>query len=303
MSRAKLQIATGKYTGDAGAAKPVTVGFKPDLILVKRGDATAPTTIKMPGDLTHNISTELYLQSAALTTAILHPTETGFLVGISGFVNTASAVYYWLAIKAPKSFMFGGGYQGSGAIASITDAQMLFTPDFLWTMCTTHAVGFATFKQGNAADDGARFSGLAAGASLVTAMTPGGFDLSASADVNSASYRYLYTAFKHHPDCITSGEYIGTGEGMDVALPFRPDALIVRNIDAAVGGIIYTSGMQTDGVGAAKMGAATTLGGITITDAGFSVTGLTELSGLGNRHKYFAFKAGSFSERLARVAA
>lgn len=302
MSRATLSIATGKYTGDSGAAKTITVGFKPDLILVKRGDATAAATIKMPGDLTHDTSTEFYLQGAALTNSILHATETGFVVGTSGFANTAGAAYYWLAIKAPKSFMFGGGYQGSGAPKSVTDAQMLFTPDFLWAMCTTHAVGYATFKQGNSADDGARLSALIAGASLVTGMISGGFNVSASADVNSASYRYLYTAFKHHPDCITSGEYIGTGAGRDVALAFRPDVLIVRNIDAAVGGIFYTSGMQTDGVGAAKMGNSTTLGGITLTDAGFSVTGLTELSGSGNRHKYFAFKAGSFSERLNRSA-
>jgi hypothetical protein len=94
-------FAVGSYTGNGTSQNITSVGFKPDLVWVKR--STNVRGAFRPSSLLGN-STQVFLNVANITNAITGFISNGFSVGNAGEVNTSGGIYRYAAWKATYSF-------------------------------------------------------------------------------------------------------------------------------------------------------------------------------------------------------
>ena len=213
---ARANVATGSYTTTASpAAQSVTVGFQPDVVIVKGGSQTMVIrTSTMTGDATKDLGAT----SALFTNAITAFTSTGFTIGTNAKVNTASTTYYWVAFRASPGEVLVGSYTGDGNDSrNITGLGL--TPHIVFIMSA--GASAAVFKsQGMGGDSAEQFdAGTTLGvANLIQSLTlvSQSFQIGNDARVNTAGTVYHYVAWQVITGKTDSTWYTGTGAAKTV---------------------------------------------------------------------------------------
>ena len=97
---AQVQVLSGQYTGNNAAARPIAVGFQPDVVIVKAVTAAGAAVIRTS---TMNAG-EAYdwenYGGGPYTTSIQSLDANGFTVGTHATVNLNPVVYHWIAFRA-----------------------------------------------------------------------------------------------------------------------------------------------------------------------------------------------------------
>ena len=237
----------GSYTGNGSSQGITSVGFQPDLVVVKRSAASSVGGVwrssAMSGTNSNYFSATAQLASGGIEAL----TSTGFTVGSNADVNASSATYYFFAFKEVSGFMDVGTYTGNAtdnrAINSSVDAGLTFEPNFVWTKHSSGAtVAVASITQ-HYGDRSVLFTDSASAANNIQELrSAGGFEVGTAANVNSSAVVYYYAAFGgavarsagSGSFNMTNGSYTGTGTGFSVTgLGFAPDLVIIKHNDQA----------------------------------------------------------------------
>lgn len=240
----------GSYTGNGTSQSLTSVGFQPDLVMVKRSGATQGVwkSSSMAGTASNYFDNVNELASGGITSL----DATGFSVGNNAAVNTASNTYYFVAFKEVSGFMDVGTYTGNATdnrtITSANDAGLTFNPDFLWVKAAnpgTAVPGVFSIRE-HYADRSSLFTDAASAANNIQTLktSGGGFEVGTTANANGSAVTYHYAAFAGASSQIrppgtgdfymNSGSYTGTGAGFSITgLGFAPDLVMIKHDDQA----------------------------------------------------------------------
>lgn len=232
-------MAQGSYTGSGATRSIASVGFAPDLVLIKDNAANyAVFRIRqMAGDTTAYLAAG----TADFAGGITSLNSNGFSLGTSTITNTNGNTYHWQAFGNAYESDTGTGatdfatgvYYGNGIDARVI-ADMPFQPDLVATKrnATTAAV-FRTSAQSG--DLTSSFAATAESANMFEALSTNGFQLGTNAAVNTSGSLYRWFAFKTGTN-FSVGSYTGTGSsGLQVSAPFWSDLIWVKRSTAVAG--------------------------------------------------------------------
>lgn len=207
------EMALGSYTGN-GTTQDIAVGFQPDYIIVMAETAqlavhrssALPGTIN-GGNLTTNRS-YVFSGHFSFTGGITAILSTGFRVGSSGRVNSASNKYHYIAWKEIPGTMDVGAYAGDGNDnRNITGVG--FEPEWVIVKSNYSSGGGNTEPNSNnagthhsqslgaATDKSLVFTGFASFTNGIQALLPDGFQVGNHERVNKSEIErwYFYAAF------------------------------------------------------------------------------------------------------------
>ena len=116
------RLAIGSYAGDGVDNRSITVGFRPDYLIVLSSQAYQPVQrfLDQVGDASFT-----FADGATLTNEIQSFAGNGFTVGNADEVNKASTNYYYVAWKIINGRIQTGSYAGNAA-----DNRAITTPAF-----------------------------------------------------------------------------------------------------------------------------------------------------------------------------
>lgn len=293
-----LQITTGRYTG-SGSATAVSVGFQPDLVIIKGNGAHPIFRIASNiGDDTAYLSINL----GNLTGAITGLTATGFNIGTDGTVNTAATTYYWIAIKgyAAEQYFYTGKYAGNGSAGTnLTTTGISFTPNFVNIKRNNTITGQVRFDS-EVGDLSGAFTGSHT-TNIIQAFIANGFKLGSSTGTNASGGLYQFFSMKNLKGVFASGSYVGNGSIQSVSgIGFTPTVVFLKDITGAnTGGMRIANMTTTTSYLVSNGNSQSTL--ITSLDSdGFSLGASASGNANGNTYAYFAMKSGNFNVPLNR---
>ncbi|MFA6417327.1 MAG: hypothetical protein WCW61_04000 [Patescibacteria group bacterium] len=267
----------GSYTG-TGAAKAVTVGFQPDLVMVKQSTAVAANwrSSAMPAN-----AGQYFMATTQNTAGALYTTldATGFSVGTT---NSASAgIYYFAAFKSGAGSVNVGTYAGNG-VDNRSIGGVGFVPDFLFLKnanATTAVSGMFSVNE-SYGDNASYFTDTANLVNSIQAQQTDGFQVGSHATSNGSGNTVYYAAFgganavrnSSGTYKMASGTYTGTGQYQSISgLDFQPDLVIVKTT-GTVAGVFRTIQMAGDTTSYLDSATTNIAGAITSIDSnGFTV--------------------------------
>lgn len=226
-----LRVATGSYTGNGADDRSLTVGFQPDVVIVKATNTQIGVmrTSTMSGDAAKPATGA----TALVADRIQSFGANGFTLGTNAQVNGGGTTYHWIAFKAVAGVMKVGSYTGNGS-ASRSITGVGYAPEYA-------AVLPAGAQRANH-----RFAGMTRGfqfdndtgsTTRVTALDADGFTVGNNADVNTNGSTYHYITFNEVAGSVTSASY--TGDNTDprnlTGMGFRPAYAMIRANDTAAG--------------------------------------------------------------------
>jgi hypothetical protein len=222
----QVQMATGYYLGDGLDNHLISVGFQPDIVIVKMGDGGNEAQIRT-SNMAPGISKQMVGDATAYTDRIKNFTGSGFTVGIHNDANRVGKTFYWTAIKASADIVLGS-YTGDGNDdRNITGLS--FTPQVVIVIpLNDHKV---TFKTSTMAGENSAFFGASASLdNTLQALIAGGFQIGDHARTNKAGDTYLYIALKQG-DGIKVGSYPGNGVDPTTitGVGFRAEYLFIKS--------------------------------------------------------------------------
>jgi hypothetical protein len=227
-----FSMAEGTYAGTGIAQSITTVGFRPDLVVIKHRDQPVTEqhsvfrTSMMAGDSTAYVSSA----TANFATGITSLDANGFSVGVHATVNTSGDTYHFVAYgnawrpdtKSGAADFIVGTYSGNGvAVRDITG--MPFQPNIV--VIKRFGASYGVFRTSSMVGDVTNaFSAAAALAGGITALNIDGFQLGNNAVIATAGNRFNYFAFKSGPN-FTVNQYTGTGgDNVNIStVGFNPD--------------------------------------------------------------------------------
>ncbi len=122
-------FAQGTYTGDGLENKEITVGFQPDVIIIKRRNSTDRAiwwTSTLGGD-----NSLQFIEGVAVANRIQSVTATTFKIGTDNQVNLNGATYMYVAFKESAGIIDIGSVAGNN-----TDDRNItgigFDPELVW---------------------------------------------------------------------------------------------------------------------------------------------------------------------------
>ncbi len=272
------KFCVGSYVGTAAANQSITsVGFQPDLVIVKAATAVAPAWRSS----TMNVNVgQLFSAAVENTAGTLFTTldATGFTVG--SIINTA-AVYNYVAFKESAGSIDVGVYSGTAAEdRDITGVG--FVPDFLFLKNGASAVGGSVYSVTESyGDSTSYFPDTAVTVDSIQALQTDGFQVGTNVIANGAGTNNIhYAAFGGASDTRTTsgsfkmvtGSYVGTGAARAISgLGFSPDLVIIK-ASTTQAGVFRTKMMAGDLTAHMGLTTADFAGGITALQAdGFMV--------------------------------
>jgi hypothetical protein len=221
-----IKMATGSYTGNGSNGRAISVGFQPDVVIVKSMAATEAVTrtSTMSGDASKPFATAVAFQANYIESL----TTTGFTVGTDSRVNAATTTYHWVAFKANAQAMRVGSYSGNGTSQSFTGFG--FSPELVIVFGNNAQ---RPVLRANGMSRTFRLDTATGSTTGVTAFGADGFSVGNSAEVNSFGVAYHYVAFNDVADSIDVGSYTGNGsDNRDITTPaFQPEYLLLRADD------------------------------------------------------------------------
>ena len=229
---AQMRVLSGSYTGNGVDNRAVTVGFQPDVVVVKRepsGSEGVVRTSTMVGDLTK----PLVNPTAAFAGGVKSLSATGFVLGTNAAVNANGSVYHWIAFKAAAGQMAVGTYQGDGN-DNRDIATVGFQPDVVWVLSQDAYVG--AFRTSSMSADTTYYFDSGFNANWVQQLIATGFQVGNANEVNStagATDTYHWVAWKNTTGRIRAGFYDGDGStNRDLPIVgFQPEWVLVKRDD------------------------------------------------------------------------
>jgi hypothetical protein len=289
------KMASGTYTGTGAAISVSSIGFAPDLVLIKDNAANSMVfrTSLMAGDIT------LYLANASSTIAgsITSLTADGFTLGTHAATNTAANTYYWQAFgnayrpdtkKGAADFAIGSYYSGGSDNTNVIGVP--FQMDFVAVKRLAASSGaFRTSSQ--TGDISGFFSNTAEANNTIQSFTPTGFQIGTNASASALGSHYRWFGFKNS-STFTTGSYTGNGvvDRAESSVGFQPDLVWVKPASAspAVSRPANLTGDNSQYV----VNLANASGKIkTLTPTGFTVGTGAEVNTSGGVYRYIAWKA------------
>jgi hypothetical protein len=225
-----MKVRSGSYVGTGVDNYAIGVGFRPDLVIVKRDEATwweVMRTSTMVGDVTKSVDTA---GVALFAGGIKSLDPLGFTLGTNANVNAAGAPYFWVAFQAAPGEMKVGTYNGNG-LDNTNLTGMGFQPDYMVVM--SQAAGKPVQRSSTMAGDTSYdFDSTEIGppANCIQALQADGFQVGTDASVNSGAVIYHYVAWKATAGKMAVGTYVGTGvdnRNVDV-VGFMPEWVLVK---------------------------------------------------------------------------
>jgi hypothetical protein len=299
----------GSYTGNGTSQSLTSVGFQPDLVMIKRSGATQGVwkSSSMAGTTSNYFDNVNQLASGGITSL----DATGFSVGSNAAVNTASNTYYFVAFKEVSGAMDVGTYTGNATdnrtITSANDAGLTFNPDFLWVKAANPATavpGVFSIRE-HYADRSSLFTDAASAANNIQTLktSGGGFEVGTTANANGSAVTYHYAAFAGVSSLMrpqgsgsfymNSGSYTGTGAGFSITgLGFPPDLVVIKHNDQATDqhAVFKTRLMVGDRTAYFGNNVAVFTGGITALGAdGFTIGTNATVNTSGDTYYWTAF--------------
>ncbi len=241
---AQSRVKSGRYTGTGVAAKPITVGFQPDVVFVKRTGADPQQnavlrTSSMTGDLTKSLDNAGVALAGDLVQSL---TATGFTVGADVAVNESGSTYHWVAFKAAPGELVVGSYTGDNAANRTMSVG--FQPDFVVVMPPGGGdpAGMPVWTSSTfPADDSFDFDATYRSPGAITALHPAGFQVGRgngvnpykAPDLNAGSTEYHYVAWNAVPGRMAVGTYVGNDLDNQAknAAGFFPEWVLVKKDD------------------------------------------------------------------------
>ncbi|MBL9181935.1 MAG: cadherin-like beta sandwich domain-containing protein [Verrucomicrobiaceae bacterium] len=234
---------SGSYTGNGSSQNITTVGFQPDIVIIKDEIAPAAGTSAGMQIRTSTMSfTKHFGQTAAGSTSTNRITgflSNGFSVGSDSTVNATGIKYNYLAIKTVSGESTVGTYSGD-SVDNRTISGLGFQPDFVMTMDSNGtSSGWTTNLMPADTTFTWDFSPFANG---IQALSAGGFELGNDAKVNTTGNTYHYIALKNVAGKFKTGSYVGTGANQSfTGMGFRPEALFVKRDSTTNGNLRFAS--------------------------------------------------------------
>jgi hypothetical protein len=301
MARANLQIKTGTYTGTGSALAITDVGFEPQVVIVKGGSNHAVFRVKQNrGDSTCYLATN----TANLTGGITGFTNSGFNVGTDATVNANGTGYFYFAMSgadAQQNFRTFY-YRGTGADnRNITTTGINFTPDFVHVKQDGANVA-PSYIIDQTGDNSLHLLGSAVAANEIQGVTSNGFQVGTSTRANGLDTDYYGFALKKLSKIVTTGTFTGTGAAQTIDIGFKPDWVILENVNAATAALIKTSDMATTTSHVVNNFASVTTGITSFVTNGFTVGTLAAANGSTNTLYYIAGRTGTFNGTVTRTA-
>jgi hypothetical protein len=191
-----MQVLSGWYPGDGLDNRPIFVGFKPDVVVIKSDTNTEWAVIRtstMAGDATKDLTTASVPLFAG---GIKSLDPTGFTVGTDPRVNGSGSTIHWIAFKVGAGEMKVGTYTGNGNDnTSVTGVG--FRPDYVITLPAgaDMPVHRSSAMIGDTSYD-FDMTELGPPANAIQAFEPDGFQVGNSSLVNADGNLYHYIAWK-----------------------------------------------------------------------------------------------------------
>ncbi len=228
----------GSYQGTAAAKSITTVGFQPDLVMVKPATAVAATW--RSSSMANNVG-QYFMATIQDTTGVLFTTldATGFSVGATNSVT--GAAHYFAAFKSVVGSVTVGTYTGNGTTQTISGLG--FTPNFVFVKNAPTAVSAVYNLDESYGDSSSYFSATANLTTAITSLASGQFAVGASNTANTSAIVYFYAAFggsAAHTASGTfqmaSGSYVGNAAIQTIGnLGFAPDLVIIKGNTTTAG--------------------------------------------------------------------
>ena len=221
---AQMKVETGTYAGNGSGSRSITVGFKPDLVILKgnNNEFTVVSTSTMPGYVK-----ELGKNTALMSGVIQSLDATGFTVTADPHVNTSGVSYYWTAFSAYAGEMKVGTYLGTG-LDNISITGVGFQPSYVIVMSNSGQDAMQRFPS-QAGDASRTFQDNDDKSDRIQAFEPNGFQIGKHNTVNELAKTFHYVAFKGISGRVGGDIYLG--DGMDnrnvTGSGFRPEYLLV----------------------------------------------------------------------------
>lgn len=293
----------GTYTGNGAGNRNITVGFQPELALVKRSTnadanfriASQPANETQFMDNTARETTGLWHRSFAATT---------FQVGATN--NTNGATYHYFVFSDTAGSFAQGTYAGNGA-DNRNIAGVGFVPDFVLIKNSTSGTAnnrrpMMNFTESHGDNSSYVGDAIANTANDIQILQTDGFQIGNSARVNENTITFYWFAFSGAPTPTSSGNfsmktgsYTGTGASNPISgLGFQPDLVIIKASTAQFA-VFRTSLMVGDSTAHMASATANFTGGITsISVDGFTVGTAAQTNSNGVSYQWQAF-SGAFN--------
>jgi hypothetical protein len=283
-----IRVASGSYTGNGAAGTAVSVGFQPEVVIVKSDDASGVAEMRtstMSGDNTKPLS-----GATGLTASLIQSlTSSGFTIGSAAAVNSSGKPYHWVAFKSYSGQMGVGSYAGNGAVGhAITGLG--FSPEYVIVL----AAGAQRADQRMAGMSRTyQFDSDTGTTTGITSLDPNGFTVGTDAEVNASGSTYHYLGFNQNVGEMKTSSYPGTGSSHSITgVGFQPAYLIIHADNSATARAgAHRSGALT-GTSSQLFTAAIneTIGITALQSDGFQVGTSTTANASGTTYDYVAFK-------------
>jgi hypothetical protein len=227
-STARLQVLSGSYDGNGSDNRAITVGFRPDVVIVDsvgttNGNDAIIRTSTMVGDTSKAM--DIY-GTAPEANQIQSLTATGFTVGTDPDVNEGPAgtgrTFHWVAMKTGTGVMKVGTYTGNGTTQTITGLG--FTPVYVIVIPMDGEVVI----QRSAPMQNGWSMGFTSEAwnTAITAFLSDGFTVGSRVNQNGVTYHYA--AWAAVPGSVSVGSYVGSGTERNITgTGFMPEWAVV----------------------------------------------------------------------------
>jgi hypothetical protein len=277
----------GSYTGNGTSQSITSVGFQPDLVVVK----SSSTTQGVWKSSSMGTNTTQYMTNTVENTGgqmIQGLTATGFNIGNQAVVNSNTVNYWYFAFKQVSGAMDVGSYTGSGVdartVTTTEDAGLNFHINMVFTKRAQSSGAYPVFNTTESYGDRSSQTGdIATASNHIQRLIPtGGFEVGTASNSNLSANLYYYAAFGGIASRSASGtfemangSYTGNGTSQSVTgLDFQPDLVIIKHNDQATDqyAVFRTKDMKGDSTAYFAVATANFTGGITsLNSDGFSV--------------------------------
>ncbi|MBI5147855.1 MAG: hypothetical protein HZA37_01750 [Parcubacteria group bacterium] len=268
----------GSYQGTA-AAKAVTTGFQPNLVMVKPATAVAPSW--RSSSMATNVG-QYFAATTQDTTGVLFTTldATGFTVGATN--SPTGATVYFLAFKAVANSIAVGTYTGNATDnTNIAVSGFSAAPNFVFLKNANAATAVSAMYNVSESygDTSNYFTDTANLADSIQVLQSTGFQVGTNSTANGSGNAIFYAAFGGAAAKssgsgtfkMATGSYTGTAQVLTVDnLSFKPDLVIIKGGSTA--GVFRTSMMGGDSTAYLDSATANITGAITaLNPDGFTV--------------------------------
>lgn len=284
----------GSYTGDAADLKSITVGFQPELVLIKGNTGqrgVSHTATMVDGEANYFYGAAKNSSSSFYDSSF----ETGFWVGPTA--NESGYTYYFVAFKQVPDRLKIGTYSGNSSDnRDITGLG--FNADLVWTKTESSANPPALNSTESNDNESTLFVNNDSQTNYIKGFVSDGFRLGTHVSVNASSNTYHYVAFSVTSEVAASGSFTMatgsyTGNGFAdrgvTGIGFEPD-LVIINSDNATQAVFTTKLMPDDSTAYLASATANLTNSILSLDAdGFTLGSDATVNASSNTYHWQAF--------------